>query len=183
MRMLRRVTWCFVASALLLTACSSGGGGASASHRLSVPGDPTQSAAVGLSNIAADTPWVVYVGNPCLMSGPPIQPEGVRLVDPGGGLRIIDWGIRNRYAGDPYGSGVGAAPGTVAAVPGFAHQAVTSMCSDPANTELDVTVERIASAVTAVSHGFRVTFRDGHKSGSFVTRLTLTMCAARCPAG
>jgi hypothetical protein len=173
--------WAALLAAVVVLLAGCGGSSESQSHRLGLPGDPKQSVGITLPNFAPNKPYVVYVANPCLKSGGPIDVTGVQTVRPEGDMKILDWGVRNRYPGDPYGANVGALPGTLADVVGFAHTPVKSACSSGSDySQLDVVVATTGPDL-AVSHGFRINYKDGTKSGQVISLLILKLCSGVCP--
>jgi hypothetical protein len=164
-----RLVW-LLAAAALITGCGSDGG---VSHRLGPPADPQHATKISIPHVRLKASYVAYVASLCIKSGAPIEPSGVEVVK-SSNMKIIDWGIL-----DTAGDAAGFVPGTITSVPGVRHQPVRAVCSRGIPEQLDVEVQ--ISAPVAVSHGFRLNYRDGEQSGHLVTGLTLTLCSATCP--
>jgi hypothetical protein len=74
----------------------------------------------------------------------------------------------------------GLRQGRSALLPSFSRRPIKADC---AGTPSRLDVELQMSRATAVSHGFRVNYKDGEKSGHVISPLTPTLCSAKCPDG
>jgi hypothetical protein len=107
----------------------------------------------------------------------------VRAARATGGLKVVDWGIRYRYPGDPYSltDNPGAEPGPVSQVPGFSTSTrVTAKCSDTVrDDELDVSVA--IPPPRGTMSGVWVYYAGGRAFSQFALAVCTTKVCAQVP--
>jgi hypothetical protein len=135
----------------------------------------------GSDTIPANQPYLFAIG-PLCTTGAPITVTAIRAAQATGGLKVVDWGIRYRYLGDPYDfENPGAEPGPVSQVPGFSTSTrVTVKCNDTVrDDEVDVSVS-IPSTRGTMS-GVWVYYAGGRTFSQYALAVCTTKVCAQVP--
>jgi hypothetical protein len=137
-------------------------------------------AGVALDHVPTDQPQVFTTETLCVTRGP-VSPSSVSLVSPAGGIRLVDWGLREVSA-SMWSSGLpGAQPGRALSLPSFAHAPITGRCADKsAGSMLAFSVESAGPAL-AKADGIRVSFRSDGSTRSVLVPYHVALCIAACP--
>jgi hypothetical protein len=182
-----RVRWCSAMFVLGLV-CVSVAGCSSSSLSDHAP----RIVAVGSGQIGAgvpvriDRPYVFPMRTLCNDSKPDTFPAikvtSIRTANATGGMKVVDWGIRRRYPGDPYtnADNGGAAPGLVSQFRGFSSSTAVTVPCGPSDQvdQLDVALS-ISQRLGSMS-GVWVYY--GTRSKVF-SQYAITLCAGKtCPA-
>lgn len=176
MRRLARLALACLATVLLAVGCSSAGNNGPLLHTGS------GAAWAALPNVPRGKPYVFSIYPLCVDKGK-VTVTRVRLNKPRGPIRLLGWGIRLRYPGDPYSpSDIGAGPGQIDRLPGFSHQPVQVKCSDKRHTaEFDVNVEATGPARVAQTRGFVVDYRSDRDTRRVINPYIVSLCSRKCP--